>query len=338
MGENFKHGLFGEMKDENKLIDVEDLELDDITEYVKQKTKQGTDVFKCVISLNSEDAKNLGYTSKAKWKELVELKINDIVKNAKPPIPVKDLEYIGAFHIKEPNMHCHISFWNKNQEDFTTKPFLPYGEIRKELSKEVFKETLKEVYLKKDEYKKEFREMSKEELTKYKDDFKKLLNINKDQDIKLNFVETKDEENFINKQVDILKQMDKNAKIYIYDKNNPNNFTEISKEYFTKDMKGKNYSIGEEKTIDGKTFLETINFKNHGENEILYKENSLQDTALFMFNLKEIEVVNSKDEFQKILNDFNEKEEFLDTMLAEISPDLMPKNIYSNVYRESSLR
>lgn len=328
-GKNFKHGLFGEFKSENGLIDVEDLDLSDITEYVGEKSKENIDIFKTVISLNSEDAIRLGFTSKDKWKELVDLKINQIVQNMKPPIDIKDIEYFGAFHIKEPNMHCHISFWNKNQKDFSKKPFMNYDKIRKELSKEIFKEELKVVYKNKDEFKKLFRQEAKEDLKEYKENLKELLKIKTDVEVKQ--IDTSKEEKFLKDKID---NLEVGNKIYIYDKNNPNSFTEISKEFLKTTKKDDTGNIVE---ADDTKFGEVINFKNNGEDGILYKENTISDTACFLKNLSEIEVCDSKEEFEGILNKFNEREEYLENLLREVTPDILPEKILSNKFRESSI-
>ena len=137
------HGIFGYIfnPEDNKINDCDELELDLISKRVGEMSKKGIDVFKTVISLKEEDAINYGYTTRRAWKGLLELKINAIAKEYK--IPVSDLEWTASYHTEAEHFHCHLLFWDRNQNDVNKKnnkmPFIRYEKIRKSLAKEVFK-------------------------------------------------------------------------------------------------------------------------------------------------------------------------------------------------------
>ena len=304
------------------------MKLKDIEDIIAKRDKEGIDVFRCVITLSEEDAYSLGYNTKEKWKELVDSKIDDIVQNMKPPIPKDSLEYIAAYHDKNPNQHVHLTFWNKNQKDFSKLPFMNYDKIRKALSKEVYKERLDTIYYsKKSKIEQELKTMTKDDLEKYKDGLKSKLKTCGD--IELKFVDTTNEEKFIK---DATKNMKLFDKIYIYDKNNPNLFTEISK-LNLKYMDNKD----KEKPIDEleKKYGSYLRYKNNGEKGLIYNKNTLEDTACFLKDTSKLNVAFSEEEFQKTLEEFESRQEENLDYIKEVEPDVLPSHFFSNKFKES---
>lgn len=201
-------------------------------------------------------------------------------------------------------------FGTKTKKYFGKTPFLKYGDIRKEFAKEIFKEELnKTIYVNKEQYEKNLKSSTKEDLANLKLKVKENLKLKSD-DFNLKIVDITKEQKFINEKLD---KINVGEKLYIYDKNNPNNFTEISKEYLTKKIKDKD--SGDWKEVDDKDSGEKLFFKNHGDNSIFYQENTFDDTCLFLKNLDDIKVTTSKEDFENILSEYNEHDEYLENLL-----------------------
>ena len=133
-GDDF-HGLFGYI---NENSNVEKMELEDIKKYVANKTLDGVDIYKTVISLSESDAIQYGYTTKKAWKNLLLERVQEIGKEF--GIKPENLEWTASYHSKKNNPHCHLLIWNKNQNlEIQKKPFVRYKRIRKALSKSIFK-------------------------------------------------------------------------------------------------------------------------------------------------------------------------------------------------------
>ena len=166
-GEDF-HGLFGFI---NENPNVEKMELADIKKYVANKTLDGVDIYKTVISLSESDAIQYGYTTKEAWKNLLLERVQEVGKEF--GIKPENLEWTASYHSKKNNPHCHLLIWNKNQNlEIQKKPFVRYKRIRKALSKSIFKLKLKSLYDIKNVSKKEIANLTNEELLKYKEELK----------------------------------------------------------------------------------------------------------------------------------------------------------------------
>ena len=91
-------------------------------------------------------------------------------------------------------------------------------------------------------------------------------------DIKLRIIDTDEQEKVI---LDSLEKLKLNECIYICDIEEPNNFTEIRK-------------------ID----IDKFEFKNCGEQSILYRQNSFLDTAEFLANFSNLKVFNNRNDLE----------------------------------------
>ena len=210
------------------------------------------------------------------------------------------------------NLICTVIFHSgiRTKKYYGKTPFLKFGDIRKEFAKEVFREELnKTIYVNKEQYEKNLKSSTKNDLQSLKNKVKENLKLKSD-DFNLKIVDITEEQKFIQEKLD---KINVGEKLYIYDKNNPNNFTEISKEYLTKKVKDKNTGKWEE--VDDTKSGEKLFFKNHGDNSIFYQENTFDDTCLFLKNLDDIEVTTSKKDFEKLLNEYNEHDEYLENVL-----------------------
>lgn len=301
-GENF-HGLFGYI---NENSNVEKMELSDIKKYVASKTLNGVDIYKTVISLSESDAIQYGYTTKEAWKDLLLEKVQEIGREF--DIKPENLEWTASYHSKKSNPHCHLLFWNKNQHlELQKKPFVRYKRIRKTLSKSIFKQKLKSLYDIKNVSKKEIANLTNEELLKYKEDLKEFY---ENPDITLRIIDTDEQEKVI---IDNLKNLKLDKCIYICDIENPNNFAEIRK-------------------ID----TDKYEFKNCGEQSILYRKNSFLDTAEFLANFSNLKVFNYKKDLEKYIEQKNNEHIDIENKLREIMPDIFGIPVLSNKFKEQN--
>ena len=301
-GEDF-HGLFGYI---NENPNVEKMELEDIKKYVANKTLNDVDIYKTVISLSESDAIQYGYTTKEAWKDLLLERVKEIGREF--GIKPENLEWTASYHSKKNNPHCHLLLWNKNQHlELQKKPFVRYKRIRKALSKSVFKLKLKSLYDIKNVSKKQIANLTNEELQKYKEDLKEFY---ENPDIQLRIIDTDEQEKVI---LDNLKELELDKCIYICDIEEPNNFTEIKK-------------------ID----IDKFEFKNCGEQSILYRQNSFLDTAEFLANFSNLKVFNNKKDLENYIEQKNKEHIDIENNLKEIMPDIFGIPVLSNKFREQN--
>lgn len=301
-GEDF-HGLFGYI---NENPNVEKMELEDIKKYVANKTLNDVDIYKTVISLSESDAIQYGYTTKEAWKDLLLERVKEIGREF--GIKSENLEWTASYHSKKNNPHCHLLLWNKNQHlVLQKKPFVRYKRIRKALSKSVFKLKLKSLYDIKNVSKKQIANLTNEELQKYKEDLKEFY---ENPDIQLRIIDTDEQEKVI---LDNLKELELDKCIYICDIEEPNNFTEIKK-------------------ID----IDKFEFKNCGEQSILYRQNSFLDTAEFLANFSNLKVFNNKKDLENYIEQKNKEHIDIENNLKEIMPDIFGIPVLSNKFREQN--
>ncbi len=315
------HGLFGNIYQENgEPLDPEKMKLEDIKKRVVNMSRKGFNIYKTVFSMTEEDTLRYG-TDKERWKEALNKRINEIARASN--IPPESIEWTASFHSKNGKPHCHLVYWNKDENiELNKKPFIKFKDIRKSISKEIFKEELEKIYDIKNVSKKEISNMTKEELQKYKDSLKEKL---KNPDLTFNEVDTLKEENLIKQCSNELKIGDT---LYLYNKLDPENFVEIKKEKEVLERKFYGKKIKDEK--------EVLKFRNNGTRAMLYKNDDFTDTACFLTNFSEIKIAHSKEELEKIITDKKEEDIKIDNLLREIMPDLVPNNIFSNEFREKS--
>lgn len=297
------HGLFGYVLGNNN---VEKMDLEEIKKYVEKLTLNDIDVQKTVISLSEADAVRYGYTTKEAWKNLIIERINEIVDEF--GIKPENVEWTASYHSKKNNPHCHLLFWNKNQNlELQKKPYVRYKKIRKALAKTIFKLKLKSLYDIKNISKKLIAEMTNEELAKYKDELKEFY---KNPDMQLRIIDTDREEQLI---LDNLKNMNIDEIIYICDIEEPTNFTEIKK-----------------------VEIDKYEYKNFGEQALLYRENSYIDSAQFLANFSDLKIYKTIEELQNYINFKKQEHLDIENNLKEIMPDIFGIPIISNKFKEQN--
>ena len=281
------HGLFGNILGTDN---VEILELEDIKKYIQGKSNENIDIFKTVISLREEDAMQYGFLNQKAWKNLLQERTFEIARAFK--IPINDMEWVAAFHAKKGQPHCHLVVWNKNQDlSVKRKPYIFYNDMRKVIAKGVYKEELEAEYNIKDISKKELGKLSQKEFEKLKENMKELYN---NKELVIRAIETEKTENIINETLDNMKI---GQKLYIANKTDPDNYTEILKKNET------NYE-----------------FKNIGDKAILYKDNTYLEAVSFLSKFNKLIVVEDKKSLEKFIKDVKNEEKSIDDELKEIMP------------------
>ena len=281
------HGLFGNILGTDN---VEILELEDIKKYIQGKSNENIDIFKTVISLREEDAMQYGFLNQKAWKNLLQERTFEIARAFK--IPINDMEWVAAFHAKKGQPHCHLVVWNKNQDlSVKRKPYIFYNDMRKVIAKGVYKEELEAEYNIKDISKKELGKLSQKEFEKLKENMKELYN---NKELVIRAIETEKAENIINETLDNMKI---GQKLYIANKTDPDNYTEILKKDET------NYE-----------------FKNIGDKAILYKDNTYLEAVSFLSKFNKLIVIEDKKSLEKFIKDIKNEEKSIDDELKEIMP------------------
>ena len=281
------HGLFGNILGTDN---VEILELEDIKKYIQGKSNENIDIFKTVISLREEDAMQYGFLNQKAWKNLLQERTFEIARAFK--IPINDMEWVAAFHAKKGQPHCHLVVWNKNQDlSVKRKPYIFYNDMRKVIAKGVYKEELEAEYNVKDISKKELGKLSQKEFEKLKENMKELYN---NKELVIRAIETEKTENIINETLDNMKI---GQKLYIANKTDPDNYTEILKKNET------NYE-----------------FKNIGDKAILYKDNTYLEAVSFLSKFNKLIVIEDKKSLEKFIKDVKNEEKSIDDELKEIMP------------------
>jgi hypothetical protein len=142
LNDGMKHGLFGTVDGKKAEETANILEL---SRQIETKTQGGAIAYRAVISFAEADAMRLGYDEPEKWRELVRARMPDMCE--KIGIPIQNLEYTAAIHADKGHPHCHILFWDKEQDikkDAFVHPKVSNA-IRVGLVKYVFSEEMAEL-------------------------------------------------------------------------------------------------------------------------------------------------------------------------------------------------
>lgn len=128
------HGLFSK---ENETIDLKEL-----SDYMKNYDGY---VYRGIVSLREDEAKEKGFDEKENWEMLVRKKIRFISNQLN--IQPSNLGWVCAFHRESGHPHIHMMMWDKSNDknkDLTKEyrkgaiPKKNIEAIRKELTKEIF--------------------------------------------------------------------------------------------------------------------------------------------------------------------------------------------------------
>ena len=143
--EGEKHGLFGNIYNASTL--EINHKIKDVMDVVRQKSKDGKNIYRSVISFAPDNAAlKLGETIvKEAWQELVKQNIEIIARENN--IKMSNIRWVAAAHDTPTHPHVHIAFWDDRQEIIKNKisSQIP-NKIRVNLIKNIFEDELKEHY------------------------------------------------------------------------------------------------------------------------------------------------------------------------------------------------
>lgn len=120
----------------------------EVQQEIKKLGERKQPIFRGVLSLSEEDAIELGYLKKNKWKSLMDEKMADIAKEF--GIDAPNLRWVAAYHYEKGHPHIHYMFWDsseKIQRDFVFKK--QQNKCRTIFSKCIFKEELNRMVMEK---------------------------------------------------------------------------------------------------------------------------------------------------------------------------------------------
>ena len=84
-------------------------------DQVKNEIKEAKGyVWRCIISIKEDDAKELGYIDKEKWVDTIRNKIPDMAKEMN--IRLENLRWVGAIHKEKGHPHAHVMIWENEPE------------------------------------------------------------------------------------------------------------------------------------------------------------------------------------------------------------------------------
>lgn len=147
--ENMSHGLFGRLRPGSLQTFDSWQEVARIARHISQ---EGKNMYRGVISFQTETAQELGLTHFAEWQQYMQQHISTLATHNR--IKTENLCWAAAFHNEKNHPHLHVVFWDKSQaimKNFT-HPEVP-NRIRKQLIKDTFAFKIKEFCAQRDQYK-----------------------------------------------------------------------------------------------------------------------------------------------------------------------------------------
>lgn len=111
-------------------------------------------VWTIIISLRREDAERLGFSSGARWRDMLRTQTQAIANNFK--IPIENLRWYASFHNESHHPHAHVIVYSKvENEGFLTKKGV--HNLRSSFAKDIFAQDLETVYEKQKTYRDDLR-------------------------------------------------------------------------------------------------------------------------------------------------------------------------------------
>lgn len=111
-------------------------------------------VWTIIISLRREDAERLGFSSGARWRDMLRTQTQAIANNFK--IPIENLRWYASFHNESHHPHAHVIVYSKvENEGYLTKKGV--HNLRSSFSKDIFVHDLETAYEKQKTYRDDLR-------------------------------------------------------------------------------------------------------------------------------------------------------------------------------------
>lgn len=124
------HGLFG---------NVDTTYVDQVANEMYSLTKDGNIIYRGIVSLCEEDARDLGYLDKNKWNTLLRATMPDVSYTL--GISISTMKWVAAFHNEEGHPHVHYMLWDSRKR--VASPYIHVAKqqrCREILSKEIFQD------------------------------------------------------------------------------------------------------------------------------------------------------------------------------------------------------
>lgn len=132
-----------------------------LSQVAKEAANHKGTIWTHVISLCREDAKRLGYDNAKAWEDLVKSKLPVIAKSMH--IPLDKLKWYGAFHDESYHPHIHLMVYSENpNQGYLKKQGIEA--MRSAFATSIFQEELYQVYVQKDEARKNLHTAAEKEI------------------------------------------------------------------------------------------------------------------------------------------------------------------------------
>lgn len=156
--EGMNHGLFGRLE----LGEIQHFaDYKEIAQLVYGNTQKSVTMYRGIISVSKETAKELMLTEQEQWKRYIERHITTIaIKNG---IHREDFAFVCAVHNEKSHPHIHLAFWDKTQADKVKNPYVSPkipNSIRQQLIKDTFGSKILAFAKEKDETVKSIRQIT----------------------------------------------------------------------------------------------------------------------------------------------------------------------------------
>jgi hypothetical protein len=127
------HGLFS---DSDKVINL--------SEASKRVTEHKGNVYTVIVSIKRNDAEQLEYNTAERWRDLVRAHIDEIAEQHQ--IPLRDLEWYGAFHNESNHPHIHLLLYSRNEQEkgYITKTGI--DNLRRMFGTAIFADEIHQLY------------------------------------------------------------------------------------------------------------------------------------------------------------------------------------------------
>lgn len=146
--------LFGTIYDFDNIDKTDNKQ---ISNYIYQKSKKGTNIYRGIVSLSEKDAIEQGLTNVENWETMFIDSVSQIAKNL--GISFANLEWVATVHYKKGNPHLHYVLWDREQK--VKDPFIKVStqhKIRNALKRSIYKEYYIEMMNNKNQAKKDLRD------------------------------------------------------------------------------------------------------------------------------------------------------------------------------------
>lgn len=110
----YGNSLFG------TIYDFDNTNNSKIANYIYEKSKSGTNMYRGMVSLAEQDTIEQGLTDRESWETMFIDSVSQIARNL--GISFANLEWVATVHYKKGNPHLHYMIWDREQK--VKNPFI----------------------------------------------------------------------------------------------------------------------------------------------------------------------------------------------------------------------